>query len=177
MFKFSKRGRLCFMPKKIFLPFLIVTIIFSAFQINFAAGTTKSLYFMIGSSQLRICDLGQCSFKKMDAKPELVYSRSFVPLRVIAEEMGFSIAWNPSNDEISLKKGSKNLKIFIATRKFISNNQVKYFDTPPYIKNDRTLVPLRFISEEFGYFVDWNFMEDDLKEIRLSNEKIPYEPW
>lgn len=30
------------------------------------------------------------------------------------------------------------------------------FDTPPVTKSDRTLVPLRFLSEELGFDVQWD---------------------
>lgn len=38
-------------------------------------------------------------------------------------------------------------------------------DVPPMIKNDRTLVPLRLISEELGYHVDW---VPESKEVRIT---------
>ena len=31
-----------------------------------------------------------------------------------------------------------------------------HFDSPPYIKNGRTMVPVRFVSEELGARVDWD---------------------
>ncbi|WP_138160328.1 copper amine oxidase N-terminal domain-containing protein [Peptoniphilus catoniae] len=42
-------------------------------------------------------------------------------------------------------------------------------DAPAYIKDDRTLVPIRFISEALGYKVDWN--EKD-RQVTISKEGI-----
>jgi len=36
------------------------------------------------------------------------------------------------------------------------NGQVINSDVPPFIENDRTMVPVRFISEAFGAEVDWD---------------------
>lgn len=44
-------------------------------------------------------------------------------------------------------------------------------DVSPVIENDRTLVPLRVISENLGYDVDWN---DDTKEVVITKPKEGY---
>jgi hypothetical protein len=42
-------------------------------------------------------------------------------------------------------------------------------DTAPFIKNDRTMVPLRFVSESMGSKVDW---KADTREVIIDNGKI-----
>ncbi|RVU53916.1 copper amine oxidase N-terminal domain-containing protein [Anaerosphaera multitolerans] len=52
------------------------------------------------------------------------------------------------------------------------NGQEIQTDVPGYIKNNRTLVPIRFISESLGYEVDWD--EDD-REITIEKGDIEIE--
>lgn len=47
----------------------------------------------------------------------------------------------------------------------VDGNPVKT-DSPPIIRNDRTLVPLRTISEYLGYEVNWN---DQLKQVSIAS--------
>ena len=42
-------------------------------------------------------------------------------------------------------------------------------EVPPFIENDRTLVPIRFISESLGYQVKWNNSE---KSVIISDSKL-----
>lgn len=39
---------------------------------------------------------------------------------------------------------------------FVNGRQVNFPDIKPYIKNGRTLVPVRFVSQEMGAKVEWN---------------------
>ena len=36
------------------------------------------------------------------------------------------------------------------------NNTVKTMDVPARLINDKTMIPLRFLSEELGYKVEWD---------------------
>ena len=55
------------------------------------------------------------------------------------------------NMEIKLKIGSKIALV---------NNKVIELDVAPKIENGRTLVPIRFISEAFGYNVQWDGLNE-----------------
>lgn len=60
---------------------------------------------------------------------------------------------------IKLKIGSASISV---------DKCKKQMDVSPFIKNDRTFVPIRFIAESFGYKVDWN-EKDEI--VTISNEK------
>ena len=48
------------------------------------------------------------------------------------------------------------MRIKIGSKKYIFDGEEKFFDTPPFIIKGRTMVPVRFISEDFGCSVSWN---------------------
>lgn len=91
-----------------------------------------------------------------DVEPYIKSSRTFVPVRFIAEELGYYVKWdakekivtmNADRTSVELKIGSDNMKV--------QDKDVK-LDAPPEIKDGRTFVPLRAIAEAFGEKVDFS---------------------
>lgn len=54
------------------------------------------------------------------------------------------------------------------------NGQPIFVDTNPYVKHQRTYVPIRFVAEAFNMEVDWN---QDEKKAVLKNETTTIEMW
>ena len=59
------------------------------------------------------------------------------------------------------------IKLRIGSNVAQVNHQDKTLDAPPYIKNGRTMVPIRFISEALGAKVDW---DGNLRQITIQKE-------
>ncbi|UFJ41325.1 copper amine oxidase N-terminal domain-containing protein [Brevibacillus humidisoli] len=96
-----------------------------------------------------------------DAQPYIdeSNSRTMVPARFVSEALGYQVFWNEATRKVIIHKmvGGKG---FIVTLKVGENKaevdgKVVTFDAKAVIKNDRTFVPLRFVSESFGADVDW----------------------
>lgn len=94
--------------------------------------------------------------KKIDAKPYISHGRTFVPLRIIAEGFGAEVIWVPETKGINITLGDKVISMQIGSTKAIINNKVVNLDAPPEIKQGRTFVPIRFVSEALGASVSWN---------------------
>ncbi len=94
-----------------------------------------------------------------DAEAEIVDDRTFVPLRAIAEQMGAEVEWNQKTMGIKLKKDGieTDLAIGSLSATVTKNGSVSpaMLDAAPYIKDDRTFVPLRFIAQGLGSRVYW----------------------
>lgn len=88
-----------------------------------------------------------------DVKPETKNNRTMVPLRVISENLGAKVHW--SNSEITLTKSNMEVTLKLNSSTAVINGKTVLLDVKPYIKNDRTIVPLRFISETFGCKVNY----------------------
>lgn len=59
----------------------------------------------------------------------------------------------------------------------VLNNEVVKTDTEPFLKDNRTFVPVRFISEKLGFKVDWD-EKAQLVTITNNNKKIDLQqPW
>ena len=59
------------------------------------------------------------------------------------------------------------VKMQIGNSTYEVDGQKQKMDTTPLLKDDRTMVPVRFIAEAFGYYVDW---DNDLQVVTISNE-------
>lgn len=60
------------------------------------------------------------------------------------------------------------IKLRIGSNLAQVNHQDKTLDAPPYIKNGRTMVPIRFISEALGAKVDW---DGNLRQITIQKDR------
>lgn len=64
------------------------------------------------------------------------------------------------------------IKLKIGSRILNKDGQITTMDVVPFLKNNRTFVPLRFIAEAFGKMVEWN---NDTKEVTVYNRKKYFE--
>ena len=58
--------------------------------------------------------------------------------------------------KISIKLNDKTLDMWIGSTSMKVNNTNKTIDVAPFTINGRTMVPVRFVAENFGYEVEWN---------------------
>lgn len=84
-----------------------------------------------------------------DVKPMNDHGTILVPLRFVVDELGGTITtWN--NKKLILNKDSTKITLTIGS-KIVQKNQGQFtLTTAPIVKDGRTLVPLRFLSEAFG---------------------------
>ncbi len=91
-----------------------------------------------------------------DVLPEIVNSRTMVPMRKIFEEMGAEVSWNGANRSINATCGNLKIRMAIDSNILQVNSKEFKLDQPPQIKDSRTLVPLRAVAEAFSAKVDWD---------------------
>lgn len=61
------------------------------------------------------------------------------------------------SDTISpIVKKAKKIEFIIGSSNYLVDGENKEFDTVPYIRNDRTYLPVRFVSENLGAIVTWD---------------------
>lgn len=89
-----------------------------------------------------------------DTDPILIDSRTMVPFRKIFETLGFEIEWIEGKvRKVIGKKAGLTIELTIGSNKAIVNGKTVALDVPAQIRNGRTLVPLRFVSENSGFHV------------------------
>lgn len=91
-----------------------------------------------------------------DQPPEIINDRTMVPVRAIFEKLGAKVEWNAATRTVIGTRGCIIFSIAIGENCAYKNGMKIYLDSPAAIVNDRTLVPVRAVSEAFGCDVGWN---------------------
>jgi hypothetical protein len=95
---------------------------------------------------------------QLEAAPEIKNGSTFLPLRAIAEAFGATVNYNVLDDGsigVTVTLGNKTIGLQTGNSSAVVNGNVVSV-VPPYIKNGRTMVPVRVISEGFGAIVGWD---------------------
>lgn len=83
-----------------------------------------------------------------DVNPEVKSNRTMVPLRVISENLGVNVVWTDA--QITLTKNDIQVTLKLNRNQVVKNGKTELLDVGPYMKNNRTFVPMRFLAETFG---------------------------
>lgn len=87
-------------------------------------------------------------------EPILIDQRTMVPFRHIFETLGFEVEWIDGKTRKAIgKKEGMTIELTIDSKKAIVNGKTVELDVPAQIRQGRTLVPLRFLSENSGFHV------------------------
>lgn len=88
--------------------------------------------------------------------PVIKDDRTFVPIRFISENLGADVAFDEGTNTVSIKTQNINISLVIDKPAIIINDDMVELDAAPYVENDRTLVPIRAVSEGLNKKVAWN---------------------
>lgn len=137
---------------------------------NFYAGTSDTPFFttipnncnvVYSGNRIYINDDGNSPVEVMvngnliyfpDQQPVIVSpGRTMVPVRAVAELLGCSVEWIDNCAVIS--RGWTTMYISPGKDTYVLNGQHYTLDAPAQVVKGRTMVPLRFIAEAFGFNV------------------------
>lgn len=93
---------------------------------------------------------------KPDANPYLENSRTFVPIRFIAEALNVSVTWDSPSRTAIISNSTKTIRLPIGSKIAYVNGKSYTLDAPIQLHENRTFVPVRFVSEILGCEVDWD---------------------
>lgn len=91
-----------------------------------------------------------------EQNPIIDNDTTMLPVRYLFEEMGAVVDWNGEDSSVSIKLDDNTVKLALGESTAYINGTPTELDTPPALYSGRTLVPLRFISENLGYDVEWD---------------------
>jgi hypothetical protein len=79
-----------------------------------------------------------------------------VPIRAIVASLKAEVSYDATNRTVTIKKGEQVIELVIGQKVAKVNGVEMQLEVPPQIKNSRTFLPLRFISEQFKADVTWH---------------------
>lgn len=107
-----------------------------------------------------------------DVQPQIINNRVMVPMRAIFEKLGMEVTFDKKVNWITASNSNTFIGMTVGKNKILVNLDVITIDTPPVIRNNRTLVPLRAISESLDMDVSWDSLSRTVTIIK--NKKIDY---
>mgnify|MGYP000208578497 CR=1 FL=1 len=136
----------------------ILTAAVISLSAAFYAGDIKNV---TAAAQTPIVKLDGKPVSFPDAKPYVNEdNRTMVPVRFVTEALGCNVKWEEADQLVIISKDPKRILFQIGQNWAIVNDQKtdirKEFDTKAVLKEERTMVPLRFISETLGAGVAWD---------------------
>ncbi len=89
--------------------------------------------------------------------PVLVNGRVFVPIRSIVETLGGTIGWSAPEQKLTINMGTNTIDLWIGQNNARVGGVSKTLDTAPFVSDTgRTMLPLRFVTENLGCQVSWD---------------------
>lgn len=81
---------------------------------------------------------------------------TLVPIRFLFEQMGADVTWNQDTQTATITQDNKAITFGIDDTDASVNGSTVSMDVPARLINDKTMVPVRFLSEKLGYTVNWD---------------------
>ena len=91
-----------------------------------------------------------------DVPPQVINSRTMVPVRAIFEELGADVEWDNATRTVIAMKDEVIITATIGEKKMYIDGKERVMDVAPTIVGGRTLVPARFVAEALGCDVQWD---------------------
>lgn len=82
--------------------------------------------------------------------------RLMVPLRFVLEATGASVDWMSETRAVVVRLGNTVIELHQDSRDVTVNGVLKTMDTAVGVVGDRTVVPLRFLTDWLGGSIDWD---------------------
>jgi hypothetical protein len=108
---------------------------------------------------------------QFDQPPVVQAGRVFVPLRGVFQALGASVVY--ANGQINATGHGRTISLKIGSTQAVVNGQTETLDVAPFVIGARTLVPLRFVAQSLGAYVNWN---DSNSTVTITSGRAPGPP-
>jgi len=88
--------------------------------------------------------------------PALINSYSMVPIRTVAEGLGFGVDYDEARHLVTVQSSGTIIQMVIGEKKASVNGESRKLDAPATLVKNTTMVPLRFVGETMGLSVFWD---------------------
>ena len=111
---------------------------------------------------------------EIDASPQIKWGCTFSPIAPIINALGGTTEWDARTRKVTTVLGTKTIVLTIGSCYAVVNDKrVSINSNPdlvPYVQAPgRTMLPVRFIAEQFGALVTWN---STLQRVTLALKEI-----
>lgn len=130
--------------KRTFMAFLIAILLVSSSNIVNAASPTLAPKVLVNGLEITFPN-----------KPIVVNGTTMVPFRNLLESLNARVEYNTDTRTITTSANNTTIQLVLGEKVAVKNGQILQLTQAPYVKNNVTYVPLRVLSQSFGYAVDY----------------------
>ncbi len=94
-----------------------------------------------------------------DSDPMIISDRTLVPIRAVAEKLGYNVDWDPNTYMVTLTSydSSNVIQLIVGGDVMVKNySQQIQLDVPAFTLDGRTYIPLRAVAEAMDTTVSWD---------------------
>ena len=92
----------------------------------------------------------------LELAPFLLNDRTMLPFRFIGEALGAEVGWEAGSRTVSYRLEGTEVLLTIDSNQASKNGAPVTLDVPPQLVKNRTVVPVRLVSELLGAQVQWD---------------------
>ncbi len=152
--------------KKLILALLLISLLFTITPKKISYSHEISLTLKIGSTKAY---LNGEEFNLYFA-PFIKNGRTAVPLRNLSYAVDAKVKWDAKTKSIKVENAYAQVVFFVGNKTAFVNSVPVNLYFAPFIKNGRTAVPLRNLSEFFGLKIRWDSTE---RRIVINGDVYP----
>ena len=109
-----------------------------------------------------------------DIPPVIVNGRTLIPVRSVFEAMGGTVTWDQTTRGVTVNIKEHTIRLKVDSKTAYIDDVEKEIDVPAMIINNRTMIPVRFVSEAVGYKVSWDSVSRVVDIVSVDPETENY---
>lgn len=156
--------------KKIITVITAIAIMISTMVFTSAAGDPTKVVMLVGNPVMTINGTEREIDPGKGTSPTIINGRTLIPVRALIEALGGTVGWDESARKVTLTLNGSVITLTLDSATATLNGKESVLDTAPVEIDDRTMLPIRFIAESFGFAVGW---DADEQKITISQSNTP----
>ena len=96
-------------------------------------------------------------------KPVELYGRTYLPIRNLVEKAGGTVEWVGETGTVTARLWDHEVQMQLGSSTVTVDGEEHAMDAAPFEENGRTMVPVRFLAEGFGFDVEWEESSDTVR--------------
>ncbi|MFC5703302.1 stalk domain-containing protein [Cohnella faecalis] len=89
-------------------------------------------------------------------QPQVINGTTMIPYSAVASKIGAAVSFNSQTKKVTVTRGKTTVVLTLNSNQATVDGKAVTLSTKVIAKNGSTLVPLRFLGETFGLWVNWN---------------------
>ncbi|GGF91611.1 stalk domain-containing protein [Paenibacillus abyssi] len=93
---------------------------------------------------------------RLDVAPIVLRGTTYLPLKFVADAIKGQVAWDNTAKRATFIRGNKMIDLWLGQKDIVVNGTRLSTEVAPIVRNGRTLVPVRLVTEQLGLKVHWD---------------------